>query len=399
MPDKITKRTLDAALARKADTTIRDRDIAGFHAKVGAHGRAGFHLYYRTSSGTERRPKIGDYPAMAPEAARQIAKDWLARVRLGEDPSGKRRAARSAITITDLCDKYLTEHVEPHKKQSSIDSDKQLIKACIRPSLGRIKVPDLTRADVEKFKLDRTATKISANRSLALLSHMMTMAVVWGLRPDNPVKGIKRFPEVRRDRYYSADELRRIHETLTECERNKTVRSGVILAIRLLALTGCRLGEIIRLRWSDVDFARRAFLIRDAKAGARVQTVGAPVLALLKDLQPKNDGWVVEGMKPDKPLDKFALEHNWKRIRALAGLTNARLHDFRHTVATTAANGGANAFMLRDLLGHKTLAMTARYVSSVPEQQRSVADKVAEAVSAAMTRPPAEIVQLPPKVA
>jgi len=373
MPDKITKRTLDAALARKEAATIRDRDIPGFHAKVGSQGRAGFHLYYRTSNGTERRPKIGDYPAMAPEAARQLAKDWLARVRLGEDPSGERRAARSATTISDLCDTYLTEHVEPHKKQSSIDSDKQLIKAVIKPALGRIKVPELTRANVEKFKLDRAATPISANRGLALLSHMMSMAVVWGLRPDNPVKGIKRYREVQRDRYYTPDELRRIHETLADCEKNNTVRAGVILAIRLLALTGCRLSEIIRLRWSDVDFERRAFLIRDAKAGARAQTVGAPVLALLKDLQPKNDGWVVWGKK--------------------------RLHDFRHTVATTAAQGGANAFMLRDLLGHKTLAMTARYVSSVPEQQRSVADKVAEAVSAAMTRPPAEIVQIPQKVA
>jgi integrase len=399
MQTKLTKRTLDAECAKGIDLRINDTELRGFHAKLTASGNCAFYLYYRTQTGTERRPKIGNYPELSPEAARNIAKDWLAEVRSGGDPSGTRRDARNTMTISGLCDRYIEEHAKPHKKPSSVAADRQLIRAYLDPAFGHIKVPDLTRTEVERFKIGRQSTPFTANRCLALLSHMMSLAVAWEIRIENPVRGIKRFRENRRDRYFDGDELRHIDRALTEGERQGTFLPGVILAIRLLALTGCRLGEILGLHWSDIDFMRRAFLIRDAKAGARTQTVGAPVLALLADRKPNTDGWVVEGAAPGKPLSRNTLEKSWQRIRVKAGLSNARLHDFRHTVATTAAQGGANAFTLRDLLGHKTLAMTARYVSSVPEQQRSVADKVAESVSAAMSKSPAEIIPLSPKVA
>ena len=399
MQTKITKRTLDAERAKKIDLRINDTELRGFHAKLTANGKCALYLYYRTPTGTERRPKIGNYPGLCPEEARNIAKDWLAEVRNGGDPSGARQDARNAMTVAALCDRYIEEHAKPHKKPSSLAADQQLIRAYLNPMLGRIKVRELTRADVERLKMARQATPFTANRCLALLSHMLSLAVAWDIRPDNPVRGVKRFREHRRDRYFSGQELRKIEEALIEGERQGAFLPGVILTIRLLALTGCRVGEIIGLRWADVDLARRAFSIRDAKAGARTQTVGARVLALLAPLKPDCDGWVVEGRKSGQKLSRNTLERGWARLRDLAGLSNARLHDFRHTAATYAAQGGANAFMLRDLLGHKTLAMTARYVSSVPEQQRSVADKVAETVSAAMSRASAEIVPLPPKAA
>lgn len=394
MKTKITKRILDAELAKGAVVKINDTDVRGFHAKITAGGSCAFYLFYRTGSGTERRPKIGSYPDLTPEAARNIAKDWLAIVRGGGDPSGDRQEARKASTIADLCDRYIKEHSKPHKKPRSIAADEQLIRANIKPALGHIKVQDLTRAQVVQFKVAREKTPFAANRCLALLSHMMSLAIVWDIRPDNPIKGVQRFKEKQRDVYFSAEELAKIHETLNRFEQEKLAIPGVLLAIRLLALTGCRCGEILALRWEDIDFGRGLFSIKDAKAGGRQQSVGAPVLAMLQPLARKS-GWVVEAAADGGQLSANTLATGWKRIRSKAGLPKARLHDFRHTVATMAAQGGANAFVLRDLLGHKTIAMTARYVSSVQTQQRTVADQVADQIAAAMARPGAEIVQLP----
>jgi hypothetical protein len=249
MQTKITKRALDAERAKGIDLRINDTELRGFHAKLTAKGGCAFYLYYRTPTGTERRPKIGSYPELSPEAARNIAKDWLAEVRSGGDPSGARQEARSAMTISAMCKRYIEEHAEPHKKPSSLAADRQLIRTYIDPTLGHIKVQELTRAEVERFKIGRQSTPFTANRCLALLSHMMSFAVAWGIRPENPVRGVKRFREKRRDRYFNADELRRIDEALSEGEQKNDFLPGVILAVRLLALTGCRLGEIIGLRW------------------------------------------------------------------------------------------------------------------------------------------------------
>ena len=113
------------------------------------------------------------------------------------------------------------------------------------------------------------------------------------------------------------------------------------------------------------------------------------------DAVTKRGGYVVHDLDPALPLRASKAEHAWDRLRKRAGITNARLHDLRHTAGTLAGGTGANAFVVRDLLGHLTLAMTGRYVH--PAGVWATADKVSKHVAAALnagTAPPAEIVEL-----
>ncbi len=169
---------------------------------------------------------------------------------------------------------------------------------------------------------------------------------------------------------------------------------GVVNVVRLLALTGCRLGEIRHLKWKDVDLERGAIHLTDAKTGSRTVATGAPVMALLAGLERVGE-YVCYGTDPAEPLTKDQMQNAWRRLRAKAGMPDGRLHDFRHTMGTYAAQAGLNAFMVRDLLGHKTMAMTGRSVEKATEPLRAAADVVSGRVAAAMNgQQEAEVVEL-----
>jgi integrase len=211
----------------------------------------------------------------------------------------------------------------------------------------------------------------------------------WELRSDNPCIGIKRFPEKSRERFYSPEELTRIGTALTVAERDGTELPAFILLVRLLANTGMRLGEALGLQWRDIDLAEGAIRLGDAKAGARTVHLGADTIALLANVEGKT-GWLFPGSTPDAPLSPASVGRAWDRIRIAATLSDGRLHDLRHTVGTYAALSGANAFAIRDLLGHKTLAMTNRYVERAADMVRNTANSVSARVTSAMATAPAD---------
>ena len=314
-------------------------------------------------------------------------------VATGVDPAAERETYRKAPTVAQLCDRYVAQHVAEHNKPSTEKEFRRLVEKRIKPALGRLKAVDVTRQHVIKLHRGMRATPRQANQTLAVLSKLFNLAEFWGARPDgsNPCRHIKRYAEGRRERFLSEDELSWLGTALADAEGAATERPGVINAIRLLALTGCRLGEILGLRWNDVDFGTGALYIRDAKAGGRVQTIGAPALALLDDM-PRAGEWVVFSTSADRPLPVSTIENAWARLRKRAGLSDVRIHDLRHTVGTYAAQAGANAFLVRDKLGHKTLSMTGRYVGRDAAPLRVLSDKVERRIAAALAGDPGEIV-------
>ncbi len=272
-----------------------------------------------------------------------------------------------------------------HNKPSTEKEFRRLVEKRIKPALGDLKAVDVTRQDVIKLHLAMRSTPRQANHTVAVLSKLFNLAELWGVRPDgsNPCRHVPRYAEVQRERFLSEDELSRLGAVLTAAEVESTERPGVIAAIRLLTLTGCRLGEILGLQWDDVDFEAGVLHIRDAKAGGRVHSIGAPALALLADL-PRGGEWVVHGGAPEKPLPVSSLEKAWRRLRSDAKLEDARLHDLRHTVGTYAAQAGANAFLVRDKLGHETLAMTGRCVGRDADPLKVLSDQVESRIAAAL---------------
>jgi integrase len=225
-----------------------------------------------------------------------------------------------------------------------------------------------------------------ANRTLALLSKMFNLAELWGLRRQdtNPCRHVERYEEKARNRFLRDDEITKVGKALAKAETQRTESEEAILAIRLLALTGCRLGEIVKLPRDDADLDAGVFRLRDAKRGDRLVPLGSAVIELLRST-PRRGEFVVP--RPDdgtRPFSWSTLEDVWSRIRREAGLEDVRLHDLRHTIGSIAGQHGWNAFTIKAILGHKSLATTDRYVTHDITPMRRAMDDVSGRVSSAL---------------
>lgn len=416
MRAKITKRLVDGLAPGEKELFIWDTDLEGFGLRVSPTGVMTYFVQYRMGGrgSQQRRVKIARHGRLPPDQARIEAGKILRKVAEGVDPSVERRGdQRRTPTVAELADRYIEQHVNLRNKASTAAEFGRLVEKLIKPRLGRLAVNAVSRTDIATFHHDMRGTPRSANQALAVLSKMFGLAEVWGLRPDgsNPCRRIEKYKERKRERFMTEAEIAELGKVLAEAEGQEL--TSVLNAIRLLLLTGLRLGEAVALRWTDVDLQSGPLSIRDAKAGARTHMIGAAAAAFMAQM-PKIGEWVLPSTDPKKPLPKSTLEHAWGRIRETttvalwctqsdsgistmiaeleqqlqraptieecraaalkaeiqlpAGITDVRLHDLRHTVGTYAGQAGANAFIVRDLLGHKTLAIAGRYTGRTAPQ-------------------------------
>ena len=193
-------------------------------------------------------------------------------------------------------------------------------------------------------------TPYEANRALAYLSKMMSLAAGdWDLIPTNPCQGLQRFTERKRERFLTESDLAALGKGLRACEAAATVTGAFATALRLLALTDCRLSEVLMLRWQDVGVHGDAFYLADAKAGPRSVPLGAAAAKLIKLLQREGD-FLFPAVGVDQAMSRHAFHHFWTKVREASGLANIRPHDLRHTAGTYAAQAGFNAFNVRDIV-------------------------------------------------
>ncbi|MDN2584316.1 site-specific integrase [Aquibium sp. ELW1220] len=375
---RITKRLVDATETQPAEYFVWDSEIPGFGLRVLPSGRRGYVVQYRAGR-RSRRISLGPSTVLTCDQARNRAIAIVAAARNGQDPAAERDAGRKAITVRELAERFDKEHIAIRVKASTAKEYRRNLRRFIMPALGQLTVTGVTRADVAKFHHDLRHIPYQANRCLEVVSKMFSLAEMWGLRPDgtNPRKHIRKYPEEKRERFLSAAELRRIGEVLREMETEGIELPSAILAARLLILTGCRLNEIMSLKWAYVDLDVPALRLPDSKTGAKVAHVGQPVADLLRDAQ-RIDGnpWVITGTLPGKPLSD--LQPFWQRVRARTGVKDVRVHDLRHTFASTAVASGQGLPMIGKLLGHTQVQTTARYAHLAAEPVRLAADAVAE---------------------
>lgn len=398
MQMRITKRWVDQVQPTDKDVFYWDDSLKGFGLKVTKGGKKNFVLQARLN-GDVKRFTIGQYgQPWSPDQARQTALEMLADVGRGIDPTSEKKAKRGQPTMSDLAKRYLEDGMG-HKKTSTKDIEGGFIRRHILPLLGRRKVAELTKSDLQKFLQQvadgKTAvdekTKArgraivkggpgAANRSMDLLASMLTYAVELEWRADNPAKGVKKFKLKKHDRYLNAEELDRLGNALRAAEVDG-VSQFTLAAIRFLLLSGCRRGEALTLRWKWIDFDHNLAKLPDSKTGQKVLLLGAGAIALLKDLPP------VEGSPLVFPsaaggTTPISIQKVWDKVRKSADLSELRLHDLRHNFASAAVSSGQSLYIVGKLLGHSQAQTTQRYAHLAPDPVRQAADDV----SAELTR-------------
>lgn len=378
---KITKRFVEAAEPRDKDYIICDDDLAGFAVRILPSGRRSYIAQYRIGN-RYRRMSLGAHGVLTPEKARRMAFKVLAAVKDGEDPAGERSRARKACTVKELAKRFDEEHIAVRLKPGTAREYRRNLRRFILPALGRLKVAEVTRADIAKFHHDLRHIPYQANRNLEVISKMFVLAEMWGMRPDgsNPRLHIKKYPEEKRERYLSQEELTSLGSVLSEAEQIGVEDIYAISAIRLLIFTGCRLNEIMTLKWAEVDLENSCLRLSDSKTGARVVHLGSPALDLLANLKRQpNNPWVICGKIPGtyrKEIQKF-----WQRIRNRAGIDDVRIHDLRHSFASNAVAQGMSLPMIGKLLGHTQVQTTARYAHLAADPVKAAADAISSNIA------------------
>lgn len=371
--------------------------VGGFGLRITSAGIKSFVINYR-HRGRERRMTIGRWPAWSALQARERARELRRMVDNGSDPLETKEQQRSAPLMSALFERYFTDHAEIHKKPRSVADDRYLIHGSPRADRGLVfgglvgkhfnvmQVDSVTNDAVREFHLGLKHIPTRANRSLSLLSKVFNLAEEWGYRPQhsNPCRHVKKYAEHARQRYLRPEELTRLGKALDDDCSNPAGPA----AIRLLLFTGMRVGELLSLRWQDVDLKSGVARLNDAKAGGRDVQLPTPALTVLAKLKPGPPASSVLA------LPYGALHSLWVRTRRTAKIDDVRIHDLRHTTGTYAGSAGFNAFLVKQLLGHKTLSMTDRYVQLHIDPLRAVSKKVAEQIDAAMRGKRAEVVIL-----
>ncbi|MER9758447.1 tyrosine-type recombinase/integrase [Mesorhizobium sp. M0138] len=398
---RLTKRVVDAAEVRDADYFIWDDELPGFGLRMFRSGKRSYLVQYR-AAGRTRRYTIGLHGVWTPETARREARILLGKIAQGENPSEERRLDHRAITVKELCERYLEDADKGlilgkgrrPKKASTLTIDKSRIRRHIIPLLGTRRVKDIASTDVNRFVRDVTAGRTKANvktkargraivrggagtaaRAVGLLGGIFTYAIEQGIIEKNPAHGVRKQADRVKDRRLTEQEYRELGAILRKAAENEALCTSLAV-IRFLALTGCRRSEIVCLKWTEVDVENSCLRLTDSKEGASVRPVGLPVLDMTDDLsRDEQDTFVFPGTVEGKPLVGFP--KYWKKVLKGTTLEDITPHVLRHSFASVANDLGFTEATVAALLGHSRGTVTSRYIHTVDTALIMAADTIA----------------------
>lgn len=246
------------------------------------------------------------------------------------------------------------------------------------PTFGELGLHEIGRAAVHHWfdRYSQTAPA-GANRTLDVLRQILNYAVACGHLAANPACGVRRNPRPAVTRFLSRREVARLHAALDAHEGRGSGRQQAEI-IRLLLLTGCRKGEIVGLRWSEVD--GDVLRLQDSKTGPRSVYLNVQARAILARQRSSGSDFVFPAL--DDPARHRSSELSlWRKARREAGLRDVRLHDLRHTVASHAVMAGAPLPVVSTLLGHRQPRMTLRYAHVGDRDVEAAAERVGSAIA------------------
>jgi integrase len=383
---KITKRAVDALQSVSGrDVFIWDSELRGFGVRVKPSGVRTFLIQYRNVEGRTRRLVLGQYGALTPENARDLAREKLAGVAKGEDPSAERHAVRAGMSVAEVCDWYL-DQAEAARilgrnrrpiKASTLEMDRSRIETHIKPLLGSRLVSGLTLKDIEGMQADIAAGKSArgrkkgrggkstggpgvASRTVGTLRGLLGHAARLNIIGKNPAAGVRQLAVERRQRRLSDDELRQLGQVVRRLAGEGEHPTG-LAAIRTMLLSGFRRMEVLGLERPWVSPGEHCVRFPDTKSGAQIRALGRAAISCLESTPGR------EGSQYLFPADWgdghfIGVVRVLDRVCAKAKLKGVTPHVLRHTFASVAGDLGFSELTIAGLLGHSARGVTQGYV-------------------------------------
>lgn len=362
------------------DKRLNDTEISGFHVRITPKGLISYYLFYRLY-GKQVNYKLGVHGQITPAQARDLAKDKLAEVTKGIDVQAVKKQERINTEQAKLStlEKFLEEKYYPWLKSRNPKTIQKTIKA-FESSFKQFmdyQIKDITAWEVEKWRNKRLDSEIkpaTTNRQINLIKGCLSRAVEWGLIESHDLQKVKALTvDNSKVRYLSKDEEQRLRVALDE------LNIDYLKALVLLARnTGMRKGELLSLKWSDINLTNKVLTVdfQNAKSGNSrhipLNTEAFNTLTHWKDLS-GNIGHVFKGDN-QQPLNDF--RYDWANLLEQANITNFRFHDLRHHFASMLVMACVDLNTVRELLGHSDLKMTLRYAHLAPEHKAAAVNLI-----------------------
>lgn len=356
---RLTKRIVESIKPHsQKELLLWDSELKGFGIRVFPTGRRTYFVQYRNQFGSTRRKKIGIHGTITADLARDEAKKLLGDVAKGQDPSKDSQKAKLKPIFEELVTEYMIVYAKPNKRPKSYLEDQKMLENILLKRWRGKKVEEITTYDIQHLHHELRDTPYMANRVRALLSKMFNLAIHWNWALHNPVDGVQKYQEYKRERWLNDQELLRLSDEL-DAYHNQSVAN----AIRMLILTGSRRNEVLRATWSQFDLGKGIW-IKPAHTTKQKKLEHLPlstqVISLLRKLQKEaTTPYLFPGKVPGKPVQD--IKKAWKTIRNRANLPDVRLHDLRHTHASHLVSSGLSLSIVGKLLGHTQASTTQRY--------------------------------------
>lgn len=407
---KLTKTVVDKAEPRDRQYTIWCGELKGFGVFVLPSGTRTYFVDYRNANNVRRRMKLGRHGAITAEQARTLAIQALADVSKGIDPLEDRNSARKVISVKELCELYIAELEAGRilgkggrpKRASTKTTDLGRINRHIIPLLGQKRVTHVAKADVTAMMKDIMAGKTrtiektkalrgksivrgglgAASRTVGLLGGIFSYARdELGIIEINPAHGVRKPKDVVRKRRLNEEEYRALGRILTKAAEDERYTRTVDI-IRLIAMSGCRRGEIIEVQKTEIDTVGSAFRFEDTKEGQSVRPMGLPIVEYFDERNMGSDSpYVFPGERnPKRPFGSFP--RHWEKIFADTELADLTAHVLRHSFASIANDLGFTEITIAAMLGHASGSITSRYVHTLDAALVMAADTVSGYIQA-----------------
>lgn len=279
--------------------------------------------------------------------------------------------AKEVPKFSEFSERYM-EFSKANKRSYGIE--KCYVRAILKPYFGEHRLDQITAMLAEQFKQKRFKDglkKLSINHEVGLLKSMLSIAVKWELVERNGARDCKLFKldDPQPDRVLSQDEEVKL---LAACDGPELkLRAPLLKPIILIAVyTGLRRGEILRLRWADIDFDNGVLIVRQAKTaagqGRRVNINSRLRETLLALRHESKSEWLFPSpgrfqLQADSERHLADVKKAFHRAVKLAGIAHITFHQLRHTFCTRLADTGVPLHVIQDLAGHASIVMTRRY--------------------------------------